>query len=163
MRSIAICLGLLLLSAACENSTDSLIGIGGPGGGTITQAQAAGSWSFSVRKTATLPCTGGSLPDNQIITAQLSVLADGTVSPTTSTWQNPPTGVVRPLSGVVRFSDGFADLILSASSGSTSAMELRGTITATSTFTGTLTDPAPGSSPVFSVGGCEYTATGTKA
>ena len=163
MRSLAICLGLLLLSAACENSTDSLIGIGGPGGGTITQAQAAGSWSFTVRKTATLPCTGGSLPDNQIITAQLSVLGDGTVSPTTSNWQNPPTGVVRPVSGLVRFSDGSADLILSASTGSASAMELRGTITATSTFSGTLTDPAPGSSPVFSAGGCEYTATGTKA
>ena len=163
MRSLAICLTLLFLSAGCENSTDPIIGIGGNGGGTITQAQAAGSWSFTVRKTATLPCSGGSLPDNQIITAQLNVLADGTVSASTSSWQNPPTGIVRPLSGVVRFSDGFADLLLSASSGSASAMELRGTITATSTFTGTITDPAPGSSPVFSSGGCEYTATGTKA
>lgn len=163
MRSIVICLTLLLLSVACENSTDPLIGFGGGGGGTITQAQATGSWSFTVRKTATLPCSGGSLPDGQVITAQLNVLADGSVNATTSSWQNPPTGVVRPLSGLVRLSDGFTDLILSAASGSTSAMELRGTITATSTFTGTLTDPAPGSSPVFSVGGCEYTTTGTKA
>jgi len=163
VRPIAICLTLFLLSVSCENSTDSLIGIGGAGGGAITQAQATGSWSFTVRKTATLPCTGGSLPDGQVITAQLNVLADGTVNTTTSSWQNPPTGIVRPLSGLVRFSDGFADLILSASSGSASAMELRGTMTATSTFTGTMTDPAPGSSPVFSVGGCEYTTTGTKA
>ena len=163
MRSIVTCLTLLLLSVACENSTDSIIGIGGTGGGTITQAQAAGSWSFTVRKTATLPCSGGSLPDGQIITAQLNVLTDGTVSASTSSWQNPPTALVRPLSGLVRFSDGFSDLILTASSGSASSMELRGTITATSTFTGTLTDPAPGASPIFSVGGCEYTATGTKA
>jgi hypothetical protein len=42
-------------------------------------------------------------------------------------------------------------------------MELRGTMTATSTFTGTLTDPAPGFSPMFSVGGCEYSTSGTKA
>jgi hypothetical protein len=41
-------------------------------------------------------------------------------------------------------------------------MELRGTMTSVGTFTGTLTDPAPGFSPMFSVGGCEYTASGTK-
>jgi hypothetical protein len=163
VRPIGICLSLLLLSVACENSTDPLIGFGGTGGGTITQAEAAGSWSFTVRKTATLPCSGGALPDGQIITAQLNVAADGTVSATTSSWQNPPTALVRPISGLVRLSDGFTDLFLSASSGSTSAMELRGTITATSTFTGTMTDPAPGSAAVFSAGGCEYTTTGTKA
>ncbi len=163
MRPIVICLTLLLLSVACENSTDPLIGIGGTGGGAITQAQAAGNWSFTVRKTATLPCSGGSLADGQLITANLNVLADGTVSASTSSWQNPPTTLVRPISGLVRLSDGFTDLILTASSGSASAMELRGTMTATSTFTGTLTDPAAGSSPMFSVGGCEYTTTGTKA
>ena len=163
MRPIAICLTLLLLSVACENSTDPLIGIGGTGGGAITQAQAAGNWSFTVSKTVALPCSGGALPDGQVITANLDVLADGTVRTATSSWQNPPTAVIRPISGLVRLSDGFTDLILTASSGSASAMELRGTMTATSTFTGTLTDPAPGSSPVFGTGGCQYTTTGTKA
>jgi len=162
VRPIAICLSLLLLSVACENSTDPLIGFGGTGGGAVTQAQAAGNWSFTVRKTATLPCSGGALADGTVITAHLDVLADGTVAPNTSSWQNLP-GVIRPISGLVRLSDGFTDLILSASSGSTSAMELRGTITPSSTFTGTLTDPAPASAPMFSVGGCEYTATATKA
>ena len=163
MRLIAISLILFVLAAACENSADKLIGIGGPSGGAVTQAQAAGDWSFTLRKTTTLPCSGGSLADGQVITAHLDVLSDGTVSASTSNWKNPPTTVVRPISGSVRLSDGFTNLILNASSGSAAGMELRGTMTATSTFTGTLTDPAPGSSPMFSVGGCEYTTSGTKA
>jgi hypothetical protein len=50
----------------------------------------------------------------------------------------------------------------SSSANSTSGMELRGTISAAGTFTGTLTDPAPGLTPLFSVSGCEYLTTGTK-
>lgn len=162
MRAITFCLTLAVLITACETSGDPLIGIGGNGGGAITQAQAIGDWSFSVRKTSTLPCTGGSLADGQVLTAHLDVLSDGTVNGSTSSWQNPP-GTVHPLSGLVRFTDGSVDFTFGASSGSGSAMELIGTISATNTFTGTLTDPAPGFSPVYSAGGCEYTTTGTKA
>ena len=102
MRHIAICLTLSVLAAACENSADRLIGIGGTGGGAVTQAQAAGDWSFTLRKTTTLPCSGGSLADGQVITAHLDVLSDGTVTASTSSWQNPPTTTVRPISGLVR-------------------------------------------------------------
>ena len=163
MRSIVTCLALLTVAAACENSTDPFIGLTGGGGGAITQIQAAGDWSFTLRKTATLPCTGGSLPDNQVLTAHADVLSDGRLSGSTSSWATSPAGSVGPLTGTVRLSDGFTDFIMSASAGSASAMELRGTMTSVATFTGTLTDPAPGFSPMFSVGGCEYTATGTKA
>lgn len=163
LRPIISCLAILVSTAACETSGDSLIGIGGNGGGAVTQTQAAGDWSFTVRKTTTLPCSGGSLADGQVLTAHMDVLTDGTLNATTSSWQNPPTTVVRPLSGTVRFTDGFVDLFFSASSGSASAMELRGTVSATGTFTGTLTDPAPGFSPMFSVGGCEYSTAGTKS
>ena len=162
MRPIVRCLTLIALIGACENSADPLTGFGGGGGGAITQADAAGDWSFTVRKTTTFPCTGGSLTDGQILTAHIDALSDGTVTTATSSWQNPPTATVRPLSGLVRFSDGFTDLIFAAFSGSGSGMELRGTITATGTFTGTLTDPAPGLTPMFSAGGCEYSTSGTK-
>jgi hypothetical protein len=63
----------------------------------------------------------------------------------------------------VRFTDGLADLIMTSSaSNATSGMELRGTIASNGSFTGTLTDPAPGLTPIFSVSGCEYSTTGTK-
>lgn len=162
LRSIVSCLAILISTVGCETSTDGLIGIGGPGGGAVTQAQVAGDWSLTVRKTTTLPCSGGSLADGQVLTVRMDVLTDGTLNSTTSSWQNPPTTLIRPLSGTVRLTDGFADLFLTASSGSASAMELRGTVSASGTFTGTLTDPAPGSSPMFSAGGCEYTTSGTK-
>jgi hypothetical protein len=48
------------------------------------------------------------------------------------------------------------------SGNSSSAMELRGTISSAGSMTGTLTDPGAGFTPVFSVGGCEYVVTGTK-
>jgi hypothetical protein len=96
------------------------------------------------------------------VTAHLDIAADGTVNTGTSSWQNPPTTLVRPLSGAVRLSDGFTDLILSSSPGSSAAMELRGTIASNATFSGTLTDPAPGFTPMFGSSGCEYTATGAK-
>ena len=162
LRPIAFFFTVLVCSAGCENSTD-LIGFGGTGGGgAVTQAQASGNWSFTVRKTATLPCSGGSLADGQVLTAHMDILTDGTVSTATSTWQNPPSTVVRPLTGSVRLTDGFSDLIFSAGAGSGAGMELRGTLSPAGAFSGTLTDPAPGLSPMFSVGGCEYTTSGTK-
>ena len=164
MRPIALALTLLVLGTACENSNDPfLFGIGGGGGGAITQTEASGDWSFTVRKTTTLPCTGGSLADGSILSAHLDVLTDGTLNTSTSSWQHPPTAAFFPLTGTVSLSTGAADLIFSAGSGSGSGMELRGTIGATGTFTGTLTDPGAGLSPMFSAGGCEYSTSGTKA
>lgn len=164
MRRIIACITVVTFVAACENSNDPIGGIGGNGGtGAVTQAQASGNWSVTLRRTTTLPCTGGSLPDNQILTTHFDVLTNGTLTTATSTWQNPPTTVVRALSGAIRFTDGFTDLFLFPSATNTSSgMELRGTLTSAGSFSGTLTDPAPGLTPVFSSGGCEYTATGTK-
>jgi hypothetical protein len=155
---------LFLFASACETTSDPLDGIGGTGGGgTVTQAQAAGNWSISLRRTTTLACGGGSLADGQILTAHFDVLTDGTLSGTTSTWLSPSSSVVRPLSGAVRLTDGVTNVFFFASSGnSSSAMELRGNVTSTGTMTGTLTDPAAGFTPVFSVGGCEYVVTGTR-
>lgn len=157
MRSIVLCLSLLITVAACENSTDTLLGIGGTGG--ISASQASGNWSFTIQRTSTLGCTTGSLADGQLLTAQLNVLADGTVA-ATSTWQNPLTTLARPLSGAVNLSTGFAGLFMAASTGSSASMELRGTMTSAGSFTGTLTDPAPGSFQVF--GACSYTASGAR-
>ena len=163
MRPIVLCLTCLVLTTSCETSTDPFIGFGGSGGGIITQAEATGDWSFTLRKTTTLPCSGGSLADGQVLTAHLDVLADGSVNSTTSTWRNPSTNAVLPASGTVRLSDGHTDVHLSAGSGSGAGLELVGTITSAGTFTGTLNDPDSGLLPVFSAGGCEYTAPGTKA
>lgn len=157
MRPTLFCLTLLLSVAACESSTDPFIGLGGAPG--ITQAQATGNWSFTVQQTSTLGCTSGSLASGQVLTASLNVSADGTLA-ATSSWQNPPTTVVRPLSGVISLGTGITDLFMAASSGSSGVMELRGTMTSNGSFTGTLTDPAPGSFQVF--GACSYTATGSK-
>jgi hypothetical protein len=157
VRPAIVCLTLLASLSACENSTDPFIGFGGDG--AITATQAAGNWTFTVQRTSTLGCTTGSLANGQTLTAQLNVLADGTV-PATSTWQNPPSTEVRPVSGAVTLSTGFADLFMAASPGSSAAMEMRGTMTAAGAFSGTLTDPAPGSFQVF--GACSYTASGIK-
>ncbi len=164
MRPIALALTLLVMTAACETSTDpGLFGIGGSGGGVVTQAEASGNWSFTVTKTSTLPCSGA-LADGSVITAHLDVQADGTLNTSTSFWQNPPTAVVFPLSGAVNLSSGSTDLVLSSGAGSASGMELRGTITPTRSFSGTITDPAAGLSPMFSTAtGCEYNSPGTKA
>ena len=164
MRPIALALTLLGIATACENSNDPfLFGIGGGGGAAVTTAQASGNWSFTVRKTTTLPCTGGSLADGSVLSAHLDVLADGTVNTSTSSWQHSPATVVFPLTGTVSLSTGAADLIFSGGSGSGSGMELRGTIAPAGTFTGTLTDPGAGLTPMFSAGGCEYSTSGTKA
>lgn len=158
MRPTIVCLTLLVSLAGCENSTDPFIGFGGDG--AITATQAAGNWSFTVQRTSTLGCTSGSLVDGQVLTAQLNVLADGTIASANSNWQNPPSTLARPVSGAVTLSTGFADLFMAASAGSSAAMELRGTMTSAGALTGTLTDPAPGSFQVF--GACSYTASGTK-
>jgi len=158
VRPTVFCLTLLVSVTACENKTDPFIGFGGTGG--VSQAEVAGNWSFTVRPTSALACTSGSLADGQVLTARLDVLSDGTLATATSTWQNPPTTLVRPLSGAVNLGTGFTDLFMAASAGSFSEMELRGTMTSAGSFSGTVTDPAPGSFPVF--GTCSYTTSGTK-
>jgi len=158
VRRIVLLLTLLVSVAACETSTDPFIGFGGTPG--ITQSQADGNWSFTVQQTSTLGCTSGSLANGQVLTATLDVLADGTLAASTSNWQNPPTTVVRPISGAINLTTGLADFFMAAASGSSAAMELRGTMTSVGSFSGTLTDPAPGSFSVF--GACSYTATGSK-
>jgi hypothetical protein len=155
VRSIAIVLSLVVLTAACEQSSDQfLFGIGGSGG--LTQAQAAGNWSFVVTQSS-LACASGSLANGQAITTHLDVLTDGTLG-TSSLWQSPLSTASLSLSGSVTLGTGITDLFLTSTAGA--EMELRGTVTSTGTFTGTLTDPAAGFLPVFSA--CAYTVTGTK-
>jgi hypothetical protein len=155
VRSIAIVLSLVVLTAACEQSKDPfLFGIGGSGG--LTQAQAGGNWSFVVTQSS-LACASGSLATGQAIATNLDVLADGTLS-TSSFWQSPLSTASLSLSGTVTLGTGITDLFLTSTAGA--EMELRGTVTSTGTFTGTLTDPAAGFLPVFSA--CAYTVTGTK-
>ena len=159
MKRIAVCLTLLIALAACENSADPLGGFGGDGGGgVLTQAQASGTWSFTLNRTNTLACPVGSLPSGQVLTTNIVAGTDGSVSSTTSSWRD-PSGNLRPLSGTVRLTDGVTSLLFNSGSGA--AMELRGTMTPTGAFSGTMTDPAAGFAFVFS-GGCEYTAAGTK-
>lgn len=157
MRQTLFCLFVLVSAVACETSTDPFTGFEGTGG--LSQTQAAGNWTFTVHPAGPLACAGGSLADGQQLTTRLDVVADGALA-ATSFWQNPPTTVQRPLSGSVTLTTGNALFLMRASSGSQSAMELRGTLTAAGSFTGTVTDPAPGQSVVFST--CAYTATGNK-
>jgi hypothetical protein len=160
---LTLTLTLLVLTAACENTNDPfLFGQGGGGGGAVTQAQVAGDWSFTINKTATLPCTGGSLADGTRLTAHLDVLTDGTLT-SASTWQNPSSGAVSPLSGRVTLTNGATALTMNAVGTTTAGMELTGTLSPTGTFTGTLHDPKAGLTPLFSAGGCEYATAGTKA
>ncbi len=160
IRVVAGCLALVVVAASCETSTDPLLGFPGGGGGAVTQAQASGTWSLTLTKTTTLACASGALADGSVITVNLTVLSDGTAA-TTSSWRSPSSGALLPLSGSVRLADGVTDLILS--SGGSTGMELRGTVSSTGTFSGTITDPAPGFTPVYGTGGCEYSAPGAKA
>ena len=163
MRPTAIALTLLVLTAACETSTDpGLFGLGGGGGGAVTAAQATGNWSFTVNKTANLPCTPGSLADGTRLTMHLDVQADGTVNSSTSSWQNSAAGAALPLSGSVTLSNGLADLFMGSGTGN-SGMEMTGTVSPTGSFSGTLHDPGGGFTPMFSGLGCDYAAAGTKA
>jgi len=156
---------LAAIVTGCEASTDPIGGVGGPGpgGGAITQAEASGDWSLTLRRTTTLACTGGSLPDNQVLLVRFDVLTNGTLTTATSTWRASPSATVRALAGTVTFSTGLTSLTLYASATNTSSgMELSGTLTAAGAFSGRVTDPAAGLTPVFSGNGCEYTATGVK-
>jgi hypothetical protein len=151
----------MVLLAACENSTDPLGGFLGGGGG-ITQAQANGNWSFTVRRTTTFPACTNPLADGSVVTARLDVLTDGTLA-TTSSWLNPISGTVQALSGSVDLTNGASILHFAAPSVSgTAQMEITGTMTASGGLTGTLRDPEPGFSQVFGTGGCEYSAGGIK-
>ena len=157
MRPIAIALSLIVLTAACEQSKDPfLFGIGGSGG--LTQTQASGGWSFTVHPSNALACSSGSLTDGALVTAQLDVLTDGTLS-AQSFWQSPGSTTSLPVSGAITLSSGVSDIFLTSTSGS--EMELRGTMTSAGSFNGTLTDPAPGFLPVFAA--CIYTTTGVRA
>ena len=158
-RLVASCLLVIAMSAACENSTDPLLGFPGGGGGAVTQAQASGSWSLSLTKTTTLACSGAVLADGSLIVVNLTVQSDGTAA-TTSTWRNPTSGALLPLTGTVSFTDGTTDLVLSG--GGSTAMEVRGTISSAGTFSGTVTDPAAGFTPVYGTSGCEYSSPGSK-
>jgi hypothetical protein len=163
VKRAVLWLTMMVLFAACENSADPLGGILGGGGGTLTAAQATGSWLFTVQRTTTLPCTSA-LTNGQQITAQLFVLSDGTVG-STSSWLNPISFAVDPVSGVVSLSDGATDLTLTGPAVSgTAGMELRGTMTSSGRFTGgTLSDPAGSQfSQAFGSDGCAYTVTGQK-
>lgn len=160
IRLVISCLAVISVAAACENSTDPLLGFPGGGGGAVTQAQASGTWSLTLTQTTTLACTGGALANGSIIPVNLVLQSDGTAA-ATSTWRSASSGALLPLSGTVRFSDGFTDLILSG--GGSSGMELRGTISSGGSFNGTITDPAPGFTPVYGASGCEYSSPGTKS
>jgi len=114
---------------------------------------------MTLTKTTTLACTGAVLADGSILTLNLTIQSDGSAAGTSS-WRSPSSGALLPLSGSVSFTDGVTDMILS--SGGSTGMELRGTMSSTGTFTGTITDPAPGFTPVYGTGGCEYNAPGSK-
>ncbi|HWL38794.1 MAG TPA: hypothetical protein VNO75_01035 [Gemmatimonadaceae bacterium] len=161
MKRFLSSVALIASITACEASTDPIDGIGGggPGGGAVTPAQISGNWSFALDRT-TATCPAGSLPDNQVILADLDVLTTGLMTGT-STWQASP-GPDRSLEGGLNLATGVGSLILRGSAAGT-AMELEGTFTADGDFDGTLRDPRAGSLPVFSSGSCQYNATGDKA
>jgi hypothetical protein len=159
VRRVVLCLATMALFAACETSTDPLGGFIG-GGGSITQTQATGNWSFTVQQATTFPACTNPLANGSVITARLNVGSDGVLAGTSS-WLNPISGTVLPLTGSVNFSNGASDLhFLGASS--TAQMEILGTMTASGGLAGTLRDPEPGFQQVFGSGGCEYSVTGTK-
>jgi hypothetical protein len=164
VRRILLGAALIAGVTGCEASTDPIDGIGGdpPGGGAVTQAQATGDWTFTLDRTTTLSCSGGSLPDNQVLIAHLDVLNTGGLSTATSNWRASPSATIRPLEGVIRFTDGFGNLTLFGSTAQTTGMELRGTFTAAGGFSGTVTDPDAGLTSPFGGGGCEYLATGVR-
>jgi len=108
VKRAVLWLTMIVLVAACENSADPLGGILGGGGGALTAAQATGSWLFTVQRTTTLPCSNA-LANGPQITAQLFVLSAGTVG-TTSSWLNPISLAVEPVSGLVGLTDGITRL-----------------------------------------------------
>jgi hypothetical protein len=162
VKRLVLCTITMLLLVACETSTDPLGGFLG-GGGAITRTQAAGNWSFTVRRSTTLPACTNPLADGSVVTAHLDVLADGTLATASSTWLNPISGAVQPLSGSVNLANGASILDFAAPAVNANAqMEITGTMTASGGLTGTLRDPGPGSFQVFGTGGCEYSVAGQK-
>jgi hypothetical protein len=159
VRRLVVCLSIIALCGACENSANPLDGLLG-GGGALTQAQATGNWSLTVQGTTTFPACANPLANGSVITAHLDVGTDGVLSGTSS-WLNPISTTVLVLTGSVSLSNGSTDLHFAGGS-SGSQMELLGTMTASGTLTGTLRDPEAGFTQVFGTGGCEYTASGIK-
>lgn len=152
-----LCLTLLVSLSACEVSTDPFIGF--DGGGAITAAQATGNWSFTVQRTTDFACASPSLANGQVLTAHLEVLADGTVSGTTSFWQT-TASVGGAVSGFINLGSGVITPALTLAASAGSAMELQGTFTSAGTFSGTLRDPKAGFFPVLAV--CTYSTGGVK-
>lgn len=157
MRPAILSLTLLVSLSACEVSTDPFIGF--DGGGAITAAQATGNWSFTVQRTTTFACASPSLANGQILTAHLEVLADGTVTGTTSFWQT-AAGAGGVVSGFINLASGVTTPPLTLAATAGSAMELQGTFNSAGTFSGTLADPKAGSLPVFAA--CAYSTAGVK-
>jgi hypothetical protein len=156
----AVLLVCMMMSVtACETSTDPLDGIIS-GGGSLTPAQASGSWTFTLQRTTNFPCSGA-LASGQSIAVFLDVLSDGTVS-NSSSWQNPISGAVQAVDGTVGLTNGAIRLTFAASGGR--AMELTsGTMTAAGAVTAaTISDPSAGFSQVFGTDACQYSATAIK-
>src|SRR3954464_2561712 len=120
VKRAVLLLCMISLTTACETSSDPLDGIINGGGGAITPAQASGSWTFTLQRTTTFPCSGA-LASGQGIAAFINVGSDGTLSGTSS-WQNPISGAVEPLSGTVGLSNGALRLTFGTNAGG--AMEL---------------------------------------
>jgi hypothetical protein len=160
VRRLVLCLTTIALFAACENATDPFGGFVNGGGGAITQAQATGSWSLTLQRTTTFPACTNPLANGTVIAAQLNVGSDGVLGGTSS-WLNPISTVVLALTGSINLANGAADLHFAGGSGG-AQMETVGTMTASGTISGTLTDPEPGSTQVFGTGGCEYSVSGVK-
>jgi hypothetical protein len=161
VKRTVLWLTTLVLFVGCENSA-GLFGVINGGGGGLTAAQATGTWTFTLQQTTTFPACTAPLANSQTIVATLVVLSDGTLN-TTSSWQNPISFAVQPLTGAVALTSGLSDLFFAAPAVRAGAqMELRGTMTALGGFTGTLTDPESGFSQVFGTGGCEYNVAGIK-
>ena len=166
MKHRLLAASLVALLAACETSTEPSFATGGgtlPPVLALTPAQASGTWSFTLRRTSNgFDCPNGGLLDGHLGGKDLAVGSDGVLS-VNGVWQNPPSTLVRPLSGQVRLSDGLTDILFRAGgTNASAAMRLQGSMTSTGTFTGTMTDPAPGFNPVFSIAGCFYNVTGTR-
>jgi hypothetical protein len=159
VRRVVLCLATLVFLSACENSINPLEGLLG-GGGALTQAEATGNWSLTVQRTTTFPACANPLANGSVITARFDVGTDGVLAGTSS-WLNPISTVVLALTGSVDLSNGATDLHFAGGTGA-AQMELLGTMTASSTLSGTLRDPEPGFTQVFGTGGCEYTVSGVK-
>jgi hypothetical protein len=159
VRRLVLFLTTVCLCGACETSTNPLDAILG-GGGALTQAQATGNWSLTVQRTTTFPNCSNPLANGSVITTHLTVGSDGVLTGTSS-WLNPLSTTVLPLTGSVNLANGATDLHFAGGT-STAQMEALGTITASGTLSGTLRDPEPGFSQVFGTGGCEYSVSGVK-